>query len=206
MPGTPSRLTRTAVLTLAWPVVLAQAATALTGVVDTIVMGRVGGKSDLAAVGVAAVIFSFVYWAFGFLRMSTTGLVAQAQGASENAQARAHLLRALIVAATIGALIVLCARPIEWIALASFDAAADVELLSSEYFRARVWGAPAALMGYAVTGYLLGTGRTRALLAFQLVLNVVNAGLDAWLAGARGWGPAGIGAMCATSPAECGIA
>lgn len=194
MSATPSRLTRTSVLALAWPVVLAQAATALTGVVDTIVMGRVGGKSDLAAVGVAAVIFSFVYWAFGFLRMSTTGLVAQAQGANDDAQARAHLVRALIVAASIGAVIVLGARPIEWVALASFDAAADVELLSGEYFRARVWGAPAALMGYGVTGYLLGTGRTRALLAFQVVLNVVNAGLDAWLAGARGWGPAGIGA------------
>lgn len=194
MPAVYPRLTRASVLALAWPVVLAQAATALTGVVDTIVMGRVGGKSDLAAVGVAAVIFSFVYWAFGFLRMSTTGLVAQANGAGHHAQARAHLLRALIVAATIGTVIVLCARPVEWIALASFDAAADVEQLSSAYFRARVWGAPAALMGYAVTGYLLGTGRTRALLAFQVVLNVVNAGLDAWLAGARGWGPAGIGA------------
>ncbi len=181
-------------LALAWPVVLAQAATALTGVVDTIVMGRVGGKSDLAAVGVASVIFSFVYWAFGFLRMSTTGLVAQATGAGRDAQARAHLMRALIVAAALGTALVAGARPIEWIALASFDAAVDVEHLSGAYFRARIWGAPAALMGYAVTGYLLGTGRTRALLAFQVVLNVVNAGLDAWLAGARGWGPAGIGA------------
>ncbi len=187
-------LTRAAVLALAWPVVLAQAATALTGVVDTVVMGRVGGKAELAAVGVAAVIFSFVYWGFGFLRMSTTGLVAQAQGAGQDAQARAHLTRALIVAAALGTSIILAARPIEWIALASFDAAADVEQLSSAYFRARIWGAPAALMGYAVTGYLLGTGRTRALLAFQVVLNLVNAGLDAWLAGARGWGPAGIGA------------
>ncbi len=194
MPAPAQRLTRASVLALAWPVVLAQAATALTGVVDTIVMGRVGGKSDLAAVGVAAVIFSFVYWAFGFLRMSTTGLVAQAKGAGQHAQARAHLVRALLVAAALGIVLVAGARPIEWIALTSFDAAADVEQLSSEYFRARVWGAPAALMGYAVTGYLLGTGRTRALLAFQVVLNLVNAGLDAWLAGVRGWGPAGIGA------------
>lgn len=189
-----SPLSRATVLALAWPVVLAQAATALTGVVDTIVMGRVGGKSDLAAVGVAAVIFSFVYWAFGFLRMSTTGLVAQSLGAGHDAQARAHLVRALVVAAIVGVVIVAAARPVEWIALASFDAAADVEQLSGEYFRARVWGAPAALMGYAVSGYLLGTGRTRALLAFQVVLNVVNAGLDTWLAGVRGWGPAGIGA------------
>lgn len=187
-------LTRASVLSLAWPVVLAQAATALTGVVDTIVMGRAGSKADLAAVGVASVVFSFVYWAFGFLRMSTTGLVAQATGAEQHAQARAHLVRALSVAGVLGVALVAAARPVEWVALAFFDAAADVERLSGAYFRARVWGAPAALMGYAVTGYLLGTGRTRALLAFQVVLNVVNAGLDAWLAGVRGWGPAGIGA------------
>ena len=63
-----SGLTHGRVLALAWPVVLAQVATAMTSVVDTAVMGRVGGKVDLAAVGVAAVSFSFIYWAFGFLR------------------------------------------------------------------------------------------------------------------------------------------
>ncbi len=187
------QLTHRRALSLAWPVVLAQAATALTGVVDTAVMGRVGGKVDLAAVGVAAVTFSFVYWGFGFLRMSTTGLVAQSMGADDPRQARAHLVRALLIGAAVGLLIVLAARPLEWVALASFDAAADVEQRTGEYFRARVWGAPAALMGYAVTGWLLGSGRTRQLLAFQVVLNVVNAGLDIWLAGVARWGPAGIG-------------
>ena len=65
---------------LAVPVMLAQAAIAATGVVDTAVMGLYGDKSDLAAVAVASVAFSFIYWGFGFLRMSTTGLVAQALG------------------------------------------------------------------------------------------------------------------------------
>ena len=73
-------LTRRRVLSLVWPVVLAQAATALTGIVDTAAMGKFGDKFDLAAVAIAAVAFSFIYWGFGFLRMSTTGLTAQAIG------------------------------------------------------------------------------------------------------------------------------
>ena len=108
--------------------------------------------------------------------------------------ARAHLVRALLTGAVLGVLIVVLARPLESLAMASFDAAADVETLAGGYVRARIWGAPAALMGYAVTGWLLGTGRTRQLLAFQIVLNATNAGLDAWFAGVLHWGPAGIGA------------
>ena len=73
-------LTRRKVVSLAIPVVLAQAATATTGLVDTAVMGRFGDKADLAAVAIAAVAYSFIYWGFGFLRMSTTGLAAQANG------------------------------------------------------------------------------------------------------------------------------
>jgi MATE family multidrug resistance protein len=187
-------LTHRRVLSLAWPVVLAQMATAMTGVVDTGLMGRYGDAVDLAAVGIAAVTFSFVYWAFGFLRMATTGLTAQSEGAGDSAQARAHLQRALIVGALMGALIVAAFPWIERAALASFQAEADVEGLAAQYYRARIWGAPAALMGYAVTGWLLGTGQTRRLLLFQIVLNGVNAILDVWFVAELHWGPAGIGA------------
>lgn len=194
MGANPERLSRRRVLALAWPVVLAQTATALPGVVDTALMGRYGDAIDLAAVGVAAVTFSFVYWAFGFLRMATTGLSAQAEGAGDAAQSRAHLQRALIIGATIGVLIIAGFPWIERLALASFQAEAEVEALAASYFRGRIWGAPAALMGYAVTGWLLGTGRTQRLLAFQIVLNVVNAMLDWWFVAELDWGPAGIGA------------
>lgn len=169
-------------------------ATAMTGVVDTALMGRYGDAVDLAAVGIAAVTFSFVYWAFGFLRMATTGLTAQARGADDLAEARGHLQRALGVGAVMGVVIVAAFPWIERVALASFQAAPDVEGLAAAYYRARIWGAPAALMGYAVTGWLLGTGQTRRLLAFQLVLNGINAGLDAWLVVGLDQGPAGIGA------------
>ncbi len=192
--ATQTPLTRRRVLSLAWPVVLAQAATAMTGVVDTAIMGRFGDKIDLGAVGVAAVTFSFIYWGFGFLRMSTTGLTAQAAGGGDYAEARATLLRALSIAAGLGLAIILMLAPIKWIAFAAFQADGAVEALAADYFDARIWGAPAALMGFAVMGWLLGMGRTGALLAFQIVLNGVNAALDAWFVAGLGWGPAGIGA------------
>ncbi len=191
-------LTRLSVLRLAWPIVLAQAATALTGVVDTAVIGRAGTKIDLAAVAIAAVTFSFLYWAFGFLRMATTGLTAQAAGADDLDEARATLQRALLLGAGLGLALWAAFPFVRELALWLFQAAPRVEAEAAAYYAARIWGAPAALMGFAINGWLLGRGRTRALLAFQVVLNVTNAGLDALFV-SWGWGPAGIGAGTAVA-------
>jgi len=174
--------------------VVAQAATASTGVVDTVVMGWTGDGADLAAIAVASVTFSFVYWGFGFLRMSTTGQAAQARGAGKPEVAAAVLARAAALGLGLGLLLWILFPVIRSIALQMFSATVDVESRASEYFDARIVGAPAALMGYALNGYLLGTGRTRALLGFQLVLNGTNAALDAFLVTQWGWGPFGIGA------------
>ena len=181
-------------LRLALPVILAQAASATTGVVDTLVMGLHGRAADLAAVAVAAVAFSFVYWGFGFLRMSTTGLTAQARGRGDAAEARAVLLRALVLGTLIGFAILALAAPLGELALGAFALSEQVETLADGYLGARVWGTPATLAGLAISGWLLGTGRTGAMLAFQLVLNGVNAALDLWFVAALDWGPKGIGA------------
>ena len=187
-------LTRRRVLALAWPVVLAQAATATPGLVDTAVMGRAGSAVDLAAVAVAAVTFSFVYWAFGFLRMATTGLTAQAVGAADDGEVRALLQRGLLVGLLLGLVIQLSFPIWRSAAVAGFQASAAVEAEAVRYMGARVFGAPAALMGFAINGWLLGTGRTRGLRAFQVVLNLGNAVLDAVFVGVLGWGAQGIGA------------
>lgn len=187
-------LTRRRVLALAWPVILAQAATATPGLVDTAVMGRAGTATDLAAVAVASVTFSFVYWAFGFLRMATTGLTAQAIGAGDGGEVRALLQRGLLVGLGLGLAIQLLFPLWRGAAIAGFGASVGVEAEAARYMGARVFGAPAALMGFAINGWLLGTGRTRGLLAFQLVLNLSNAVLDATFVGVLGWGAAGIGA------------
>ena len=179
---------------LAVPVMLAQAAIAATGVVDTAVMGLYGDKVDLAAVAIASVAFSFIYWGFGFLRMSTTGLVAQAMGRDDPAEARATLQRGLLIGGSFGAAIFLLSPVLAQVVFLPFGAAADVTELADGYFAARVWGAPALLTQYAITGWLLGTGRTGALLAMQIVMNGVNIVLDIWFVAGLGWGPAGIGA------------
>ncbi len=189
-----SRLTRARVLSLAWPIVLAQAATATTGVVDTAVMGRFGTAVELGAVAVAAVTFSFVYWSFGFLRMSTTGLTAQAEGAADRAESRAVLTRAAVLGLALGLALIVLFPLLRQIALAAFQAEAAVERTADLYFDVRIWGAPAALVGYAISGWLIGTGRTRELLVVQVVLNGTNAVLDAVFVAIFDLGPAGIAA------------
>lgn len=194
MTNTHAPLTHKSVLALVWPVILAQAATALTGVVDTAAMGKFGDKVDLAAVAIAAVSFSFIYWGFGFLRMSTTGLTAQAIGRKDTSEARAVLIRALGLGGALGLLLLLLGPVLKAAAFGVFQAEEDVEFLAKAYFDARIWGAPALLMGYGITGWLLGTGRTRELLIFQIIMNGVNAGLDFYFVAELNLGPAGIGA------------
>jgi MATE family multidrug resistance protein len=187
-------LTRQKTLQLALPIIAAQAATATTGIVDTAVMGRFGDKADLAAVAIAAVAYSFIYWGFGFLRMSTTGLSAQAAGRNDEAEKRAVLLRALSLGGAIGLTLLILSPILKPLAFAAFASTDHVETLAGAYFDGRIWGAPAYLMGLAVTGWMLGTGRTGQMLAFQIVMNAVNAGLDTWFVARLGLGPAGIGA------------
>ncbi|RIJ24368.1 MATE family efflux transporter [Henriciella barbarensis] len=187
-------LTRSKVVALAVPVMLAQAATASTGIVDTAVMGLYGTKFDLGAVGVAAVVMNFLYWAFGFLRMSTTGLTAQAAGGGDRLEAQTVLQRALLLGGALGLTILILSPLLKLAVFQPFEASPEVKSLARDYFDARVWGAPAVLMGYAITGWLLGTGKTGQLLAFQIVMNGTNAALDIWFVAGLGWGPAGIGA------------
>lgn len=190
----PKPLTYSKVLALAWPIVLAQAATAMTGVVDTFVMGRFGDKTDLAAVAVAAAAFGFIYWGFGFLRMSTTGLTSQANGSGNTGEVRAILLRSFILGASLGLVLLIISMPLKWLTFSAFQAETGVESLAADYFNARIWGAPALLVSYGVTGWLIGVGRTRELLLLQIIMNGVNIVLDVWFVAGLGWGPMGIGA------------
>lgn len=179
---------------LAVPVMLAQVAIAATGVVDTAIMGLSGDKADLAAVAVASAAFGFIYWGFGFLRMSTTGLVAQAIGSGDQAGARAVLQRGLLLGIIVGTVIFALGPLLRLLVFMPFGVESEVEDLAKGYFSARIWGAPALLMQYAITGWLLGTGRTGALLAMQIVMNGMNIILDVWFVMGLGWGPVGIGA------------
>jgi MATE family multidrug resistance protein len=173
---------------LAGPVILSNATTPLLGAVDTAVVGRLPDPALMGGVALGSLVFTFVFWAFGFLRMGTTGFTAQAAGAGNAAELRASFLRALALAGSIGLAIVLLQTPIRFLAFAFMHSSAAVKGYAESYYDVRVWSAPAALANYAVLGWLLGTRRTSLALAIQVAMNGVNIALAILFVLGLGWG------------------
>lgn len=188
----PASLTYEYLIRKAWPIILANAAVPLLGLVDTAVIGNVGTVEDLGAIAFGALIFSFVYWSFGFLRMGTTGFAAQAVGAGNETEVRAVLGRALLMAVSLGLILILLQWPIRVAAFSLLTGSELVEGTAQEYFSIRIWGAPATLAMFALMGLLIGLGNSKQLLVVQLFLNGLNIILDIWFAGVLEWGVTGI--------------
>jgi MATE family multidrug resistance protein len=202
--GAPSQtgaLTHRGVLAIAVPVMLSNVSTPLIGIVDTAVIGRIPDPAYIGAVAVGALIFSFVFWAFGFLRMGTTGLTAQALGARDEAEVRNSLGRALLIALIAGCALAFIQWPIRFTAFALLDGSEKVEALARAYFDIRIWAAPATLANYALLGWFIGLGRTDVGLVLQLVLNISNMALDALFVLGFGWDVRGV--ALGTLLAEC---
>lgn len=189
------------VLTLAFPVVLANLTQPILGAVDTAVAGHLGSAADLGGVALGGLFFNFVFWGFGFLRMGTTGLVAQAYGADDRQALRANLVRALLLAFAIGALILALQAPLIHHALEIIGGSDAVRHNARLYCHARIGSAPFALANYVVLGLLLGMQRVRTALLIQVLINTVNVvAVCAYVYGFH-WGIAGIGAATATADA-----
>ena len=180
------------VFALAWPTILANLTVPIVGAVDTAVVGHLGDARYIGAVALGAVLFTFMQWAFSFLRMGTTGFVAQAFGASDAAEINAIFLRAMVTAVAIGLAVVIFQQPLAWFAFYVVEGSAGLEASAQEYYDARIWSAPAALVNLVVLGTLFGLQRMRAALVIQLVLNALNIILDLWFVVGLGWGVAGV--------------
>jgi MATE family multidrug resistance protein len=189
------------VLKLAFPIVLANLTQPILGAVDTAVAGHLHRAADLGGVALGGLFFNFVFWGFGFLRMGTTGLVAQAFGAGDNEALRATVARALLLAFSIGALVLLVQSPLIRYALAAIGGSEDVQRTARVYCAARIGSAPFALANYVVLGYLLGAQKVRIALTAQVFVNAVNVVAVLTYVYAFGWGIAGIGAATATADA-----
>jgi hypothetical protein len=193
---TPERQTlgawHTRVWALAGPIILSNLSTPLLGAVDTAVVGHLPDAAYIGGVAVGAVIFNFLYWGFGFLPMGTTGFTAQAFGAEDSAELRATLARPLLLAFALGALLIVLQTPVGWCAFALFEASDRVEDLAQSYYAVRIWSAPAALVNYAMLGWLLGIRRAGAVLLLQVVLNGINILLDLVFVLGLGWGIEGV--------------
>ncbi|MFV0303500.1 MAG: MATE family efflux transporter [Paracoccus sp. (in: a-proteobacteria)] len=185
-------LTNRRVLAIALPIVLSNATVPLLGLVDTGVVGQLGQAAPIGAVGIGAVVLTSVYWVFGFLRMGTSGLVAQSHGAGDGAEVGAHLLRALVIAGGAGLAMILLQVPLFRAAFQLAPATPEVEALARDYLAIRVWGAPASIGLYAITGWLIAIERTRAVLALQLLQNGLNVGFDIWFVLGLGLGVPGV--------------
>lgn len=189
------------VFNLAWPVILSSLSVPLVGIVDTAVMGQLPDPRYMAAVAVGAVIFSSVFWVFGFLRMGTTGFVAQAAGRGDKAEISLALLRAFGVALVLGVLLILLQVPLGQTALWLMGAGAEVTASAQEYFAIRIWSAPVTFVNYVVLGCLFGLQRMRSALLIQLVLNLSNMLLDIWFV--MYWGMDTAGVALASVIGEC---
>lgn len=186
------RITHRSVLALAVPVMLSNVSTPLIGIVDTAVVGQIPDPAQIGAVAVSALVFTFVFWAFGFLRMGTTGLTAQALGARDGDELLACLGRSLLIAGGVGVVLITLQWPIREVAFGLLDGGERVEGLAREYFDIRIWAAPATLANYALLGWFIGRGRAGTALMLQLTLNLSNVALDVLFVLGFGMGVAGV--------------
>ena len=187
-----SPITHRRILAVAGPIVLSNVTVPILGVVDTGVIGQLGQAAPIGAVGIGAVVLSTFYWLFGFLRMGTAGLTAQAYGAGRAGEVSAMLTRALLIAATAGLALIVLQVPLFWAAFKAAPASAEVERMARDYLAIRIWGAPFAIAIFAFTGWLIALERAKSVLVLQVAMNGVNLVLDFWFVRGLGWGIEGV--------------
>lgn len=187
-------VTSAKILAIAVPITLSNATTPLIGFVDTAVIGQIGEAHLIGAVAVASNVFSFVFWAFGFLRMGTTGLTAQAVGSANSAEIAANLFRPLLIGIAAGVILIAVQVPLAAGAFALVGASEAVTTAASAYFQIRIWAAPIALMNYALLGWFIGQAKADVAFILQLVLNLINIALSALFVLMFEWGVVGVAA------------
>jgi MATE family multidrug resistance protein len=169
-----SKVSTAQVFAIAGPAMVANLTTPLIGIVSTIAIGRLGDATLLGGVAMASVIFDCLFWLFGFLRMSTLAFTAQSLGAGETEELRPILVRGLIVAALIGAGLIILQIPLAAILFRVMGGSEGVTRAAKIYFTIRIWSAPLALANYVVLGWLIGQARARLALGTQITINVIN--------------------------------
>ena len=187
-----TNLSHKRVLGVAAPIVLANATIPILGAVDTAVVGQLGQAAPIGAVGIGAIIITAIYWLFGFLRMGTTGLTAQAIGSGDKSETSALLVRGLIIGLVSGLILIVFQVPLFFGALQLSPASIEVEGMAQQYLHIRVYSAPAAIALFGITGWLIAKEKTRAVLLLQLLLNGVNIILDLLFVLHLGWGVEGV--------------
>lgn len=166
------------ILRLAIPNIISNLSVPLLGAVDTAVVGRLEHVYYLGAIAVGSIIFDFIFWGFGFLRMGTTGMVAQAYGAQEERKTRIILFRVLLVAGISSAFILLIQYPLIDASLFIVNASPEVEEYTRLYYHIRIFAAPATLALFGLNGWFLGMQNSTYPMIITIFLNIVNIALN----------------------------
>lgn len=188
-----ARVTHRSVLTVAVPIMLSNVSEPLIGVVNTAVIGQLKEPYYIGAIAVGALIFSFIFWGFGFLRMSTGGLSAQALGAGDRTELVAVLIRALMIGLAAGIGLVVLSPFIRDAAFDLVGGSPEIRAHGETYFNYRIFAAPAALSNYCVMGWFIGQSRAKLAFVVQLFLNLTNMALSALLVLGLGMTSDGVG-------------
>ncbi len=162
------------ILKLAIPSILANITIPLVGIVDTAIVGHLSDAAAIGGIAIGTMLFDLLYWNFGFLRIGTSGLTAQAYGADNPSECRKILTQSLTIA-LLGAAVIWA---IQWFfvmaVLAIVPCSAEVETVAKDYFFVRIWAAPATLMLFTFKGWFIGMQDTKSPMAVDILVNVVN--------------------------------
>ncbi|XGV98598.1 MAG: guanitoxin biosynthesis MATE family efflux transporter GntT [Leptolyngbya sp. BL-A-14] len=171
----------------------------IAGLLDIAFLGHLADIRHLAGVSLATVVFNYLYWTFGFLRMSTTGMTAQAVGRGDEEEALLIGLRHGILALLLGVAIVILQVPLRQIGFALLSAAPEVAAAGQTFYNALIWGAPATLINFVIIGWLLGRSQSDRVLILTAVNSCANVALDYWFIVRLNWASAGAGLATAMS-------
>jgi multidrug resistance protein, MATE family len=166
------------ILNLAIPNIISNLSVPLLGAVDTALVGHLDEVYYLGALAVGSMIFNFLFWGFGFLRMGTTGLTAQAYGARNRTEMILILARVQAVALGLGISILLLQQPIAFLSFLIVESSREVEAFSLVYFDIRIYTAPAVLALYGLNGWFLGMQNAKYPMLITIFLNLLNIGLN----------------------------
>jgi multidrug resistance protein, MATE family len=179
--------------------ILANLLVPIAGLIDIAFLGHLSEIRHLAGVALATVLFDYLYWTFGFLRMGTTGITAQAMGHQDSDGALLVGLRNGAIALALGITIVLLQTPIRLSGFALLNTTSEVKAAGEAFYNALIWGAPATLLNFVVLGWFLGRSQSKHVLLLSAVNNLTNVGLDYLFIVRWGWESGGAGAATALS-------
>ena len=180
------------ILRIALPAIVSNITVPLLSMVDTAIVGHMGATAYIGAIAIAGTVFSVVYWIFGFLRASTSGLTSQALGVSDDRQVENHFVRSAFFAIGIAALLLAFQRPLWKGTLLLMGTSPEVESIAWRYFSICIWGAPAVMLVRAYNGWFLGMQNTRIPMLVSIMQNIVNIPVSLILVFVCGWDVCGV--------------